>query len=68
VIFGTLQYAFENSQVRYNTTCVEIFGAVEDNFITFRGDLEIAVARIDGAADKLFQNWSVSRLCVDTIR
>ena len=55
VILGAIQYAFKHGQVRHNTTCVEVLGAIEDDLVTLRGNLEIAVARIDGSADKLFE-------------
>lgn len=68
VILGAIQYAFEDGQIRYSTACVEVFGAIEDNFVTFRSDLEIAVARIDGATDKLFENRSASNHWIDLVQ
>ena len=56
VILGAIQYTFEDCQIRYNTTCVEVFGAVEDDLVTLRGNLEITVARVNSSTDKLVEN------------
>jgi hypothetical protein len=53
VILGAFQYAFEDCEIRYNTTCVEVLGAIEDDLVTFRGNFEIAVARVDGSTNEL---------------
>ena len=63
MVICAFQNAFQDREVRHNTTGVEVLGAIEDNFVAFRSNLEIAVARIDGSANELsklqsdFKHW-----------
>lgn len=53
MIIGAFQHALQDGQVRHHTARVEVLEAIEDQLISFRSDLQIAVARVDGATDEL---------------
>jgi len=58
VVLSAFENAFQDCQIRYDTACVEVFGAVENDMVTFRGNFEITVARIDRSTNKLFEHQS----------
>lgn len=53
MIFRAVQNTLENGQIRHHAASVEVLGAIEDDLIAFRSDLEIAIARVDGSSDEL---------------
>lgn len=53
MVICAFQNAFQDREVRHNTTGVEVLGAIEDDFVAFGSNLEIAVAWVDSASDEL---------------